>query len=85
MGHFDDCTPDQRFTKTGHDGFYNGVGTKVIIIDWDQRRFIAVATAWKEDEEEFFCDALAEHIDDIPSDVMQIEVSEEGELLKVHS
>lgn len=82
MGHFDDCTPDQRFTKTGHDSLYNGVGTKVTIIDWDQRRFIAVATAWKEDEEDFFLDALAEHIDDIPWDIMQIEVGEEGELLK---
>lgn len=57
----------------------------MIIIDWDQRHFTAVATAWKEDEEEFFLDALAEHIDDIPSDVMQIEVGEEGELLKVHN
>lgn len=82
MGHFDDCTPDQRFTKTGHDSFYDRVGTKETIIDWDQRRFIAVTTAWKEDDEEFFLDALAEHIDDIPSDTMQIEVGEEGELLK---
>ncbi|KAK7703070.1 hypothetical protein SLS64_009341 [Diaporthe eres] len=77
MGHFDDCTPDQRFTKTGHDSLYNGVGTKETIIDWDQRRLIAVATAWKEDDEEFFLDTLAEHIDNIPSDVMQIEIGEE--------
>ncbi|KAL1871927.1 hypothetical protein Daus18300_004563 [Diaporthe australafricana] len=82
MSHFDDCTPDQRFTKTGPDWMYNGVGTIKVIIDWDQRRFIAVATAWQEEDEEFFFDALAEHIDDIPSDVVQIEVGEEGELLK---
>lgn len=85
MGHFDDCTPDQRFTKTGHDRLYNGAGTKKTIIDWDQRRFIAVATAWKEDDEDFFFDALAEHIDDIPADVMEIEVGEEGELIKSSS
>lgn len=60
MGHFDDCTPDQRFTETGHDGFHRGVGTEGIIIDWGRRRFIDVATTWMEDEEEFFLDALAE-------------------------
>jgi hypothetical protein len=81
MGHFDDCTPDQRFTSTGHDSIYNGVGTIKVIIDWDQRRFIAVATAWKEEDEDFFFDALAEHIDDIPPDIVQIEVGEQGELL----
>ncbi|KAI3396789.1 hypothetical protein diail_11689 [Diaporthe ilicicola] len=81
MGHFDDCTPDQRFTKTGFDSMYNGVGSIKVIIDWDQRRTIAVATAWQEDDEAFFFDALAEHIDDIPSDIVQIEVGERGELL----
>ncbi|POS70090.1 hypothetical protein DHEL01_v211514 [Diaporthe helianthi] len=81
MGYFDDCTPDQRFTNTGLDSMYNGVGTVKVIIDWDQRRTIAVATAWAEDDEAFFFDALAEHIDDIPSNIMQIEVGERGELL----
>lgn len=81
MGHFDDCTPDQRFTKT-RDGSYNVVGTEKTIIDWDQRRYILVATAWNEEDEEFFLDALAEHIDDIPSDIVQIEVGNEGELLE---
>lgn len=36
MGHFDDCTPDQRFTKTGHDNIYNQVGTKETVIDWNR-------------------------------------------------
>lgn len=81
MGHFDECTPDQRFTVTGPGFLYNGVGTLKVIIDWDQRRYIAVATAWEEPDEAFFLDALAEHIDDISSDVVQIEVGEEGELL----
>lgn len=81
MGHFDDCTPDQRFTSTDHDSIYNGVGTIRTIIDWDQRRFIAVATAWQEEDEDFFFDALAEHIDDIPPDIVLIEVGEQGQLL----
>lgn len=81
MGHFDDCTPDQRFSKTGPDGWHE-TGTLKVIIDWDQRRFIGIATAWKEADEDFFLDALAEHIDDLPSDITKIEVGEEGELLK---
>ncbi|KAH8753861.1 hypothetical protein F5883DRAFT_574341 [Diaporthe sp. PMI_573] len=81
MGHFDDCTPDQRFTKSGPD-LWHETGTKKVIIDWDQRRFITVGTAWEEEDDEFFFCALAEHIDDIPSDVTRIEVGEHGELLK---
>ncbi|KAG8157460.1 hypothetical protein KVR01_012844 [Diaporthe batatas] len=81
MGHFDHCTPDQRFTITFPDMVHE-TGTKKVIIDWDQRRFIAVGTAWKEVDEDFFLCALAEHIDDIPSDVTRIEVGEHGELLK---
>ncbi|KAG8168139.1 hypothetical protein KVR01_003828 [Diaporthe batatas] len=81
MGHFDNCTPDQRFSVT-HAAGWHETGTEKIIIDWDQRRFIAVATPWKEEDEDFFLHALAEHIDDISSDVIQIEVGEDGELLK---
>lgn len=81
MGHFDDCTPDQRFTITPLD-MWHETGTTKVIIDWDQRRYIGVATAWKEEDDEFYLCALAEHIDDIPSDVTSIEVGEHGELLK---
>ncbi|KAI7782588.1 hypothetical protein LA080_013076 [Diaporthe eres] len=81
MGHFDHCAPDQRFIMFGPD-MWHETGTTKVIIDWDQRRFIAVGTARKEEDDEFYLCALAEHIDDIPSDVTWIEVGEHGELLK---
>jgi hypothetical protein len=79
MGYFDDCRPDQRFTA-GISGWLSG-GTRLTVIDWDQRRTIAVVTTWVEEDNDVIFEALAEHIDNIPADAVSIKVSRDGELL----
>jgi hypothetical protein len=79
MGYFDDCRPDQRFTA-GISGWRSG-GTRLTVIDWDQRRTIAVVTTWVEEDNDVIFEALAKHIDNIPADAVSIKVSRDGELL----
>lgn len=81
MGYFDDCLPDQRFTSSGASSTYGREGSLWVVHDWDQRRTINVATSWPEDDEDFIFEALAEHIDDIPPDAIQIEIGRDGELV----
>ena len=85
MGHFDDCTLDDRFSSGDTHNFRYGDdrnGCLWIVWDFDQRRVIAVATAWMEDDQRFIYEALALHIDDLAADVVLIEVGNEGELIK---
>jgi hypothetical protein len=79
MGYFDDCRPDQRFTADS--GSWRAGGTRLAVIDWDQRRTIAVLTTWVEEDNDVVFEALAEHIDNIPADAVSIKVSRDGELL----
>ncbi|ROV99558.1 hypothetical protein VMCG_06344 [Cytospora schulzeri] len=84
MGYFDDCRPDQRFTSRGSqvDPRYGTKGSLWVIHDWDQRRTISVGTAWREEEEDFIFEALAEHIDDdLPRNATLVEVGQVGELI----
>lgn len=84
MGHWDNCRPDQRFTAKGSApiGIYGTTGSLWSIVDWDQRRTISVGTTWKEDDEYFIFEALAEHIDhDLPRDAVFVEVGKAGELM----
>lgn len=78
MGYFDEYDLDSRFKSIFDSwtpsGFYHRV------LDWDQRRTIAVVTAEKKDEE-FIYEALEELIDDLPADVVKIKVSDDFELL----
>jgi hypothetical protein len=79
MGYFDDCRPDQRFSADV--GGWRDGGTRLNVIDWDQRRTITVVTTWVEDDNDIYFEALAEHIDNIPANAVSIKVSRDGELL----
>lgn len=84
MGYFHNCRPDQRFSLLRRTIGLDGVSPVGVIIDWDQRRTIQVATTASEvgdDDEDFFFDALARHIDHIPPNAVEIKVGPDGELL----
>jgi hypothetical protein len=88
MGYYDNCHPDQRFTSAGRTARRSG-GTVCIVRDWDQRRTISVEASNQrlkdDDDNDFFFDALANHIDSLPADAVGIEVSPSGELLSTSS
>ncbi|KAL2132801.1 hypothetical protein VTI74DRAFT_3370 [Chaetomium olivicolor] len=79
MGYFDEYDLDSRFKSTRTS--WNPVhGHYHVVMDWDQRRINSVCTS-EEKDEEFVYEALYELIDDIPADVVRIEVSNDFELL----
>jgi len=79
MGYFDEYDLDSRFKSTFYS--WNPVSHHYhVVADWDQRRVISVCTAEKKDEE-FIFEALYELIDDVPTDVVSITVSDNFELL----
>ncbi|KAL2140542.1 hypothetical protein VTI28DRAFT_3660 [Corynascus sepedonium] len=79
MGYFDEYDLDSRF-KSIRTSWNPVHGHYHVVIDWDQRRIISVCTS-EEKDEEFIYEALFELFDDIPADVVRIEVSNEFELL----
>ncbi len=83
MGYFEEYDLDSRFTSFFQS--WNPVrGHHHVVIDWDQRRTMTVSTPDKQDEDLVF-EALEEHIDDLPADVVHIAVSEDLELLSSSS
>jgi hypothetical protein len=80
MGYFDEYDLDSRFKSVFYS--WNPVcGHYHVVMDWDQRRTISVATLEKKDED-FIYEALEELIDDeVPEDAVQITVSDDLELL----
>ncbi|TAQ84959.1 hypothetical protein B7494_g6710 [Chlorociboria aeruginascens] len=78
MGYFDNCRPEDRFTVLPRRGAYRDHGSSRDVYDWDQRRAIRVATGWKEEDEDFLMEALAEHIDDLPADTVLVELGQDG-------
>jgi hypothetical protein len=79
MGYFDEYDLDSRFKSTR--STWNPVhGHYHVVMDWDQRRIISVCTS-EEKDDEFVYEALYELIDDIPADLVRIEVSNDFELL----
>lgn len=74
MGYFDNCLPEDRLTV--RQKYFD----RCVVSDWDERRIVAVFTPEVEQEDDFIIDTLARHIDSIPADAVQIEVSPDGEL-----
>lgn len=87
MGYYDNCRPDQRFSSGGRTlGDTDGI--VCIVRDWDERRTISVETSKQgldDDDNDFFFDALAKHINSLPADTVTIDVSPDGELLSTSS
>ncbi len=82
MGFFEEYDLDSRF-KSEFEGWNSHPlrpGYRHAVIDWDQRRTISFWTAERKDEE-FVYEALEELIDDLPTDVVYIKVSDDFELL----
>ncbi|KAH6619466.1 kinase-like domain-containing protein [Chaetomium sp. MPI-SDFR-AT-0129] len=81
MGYFDEYHLDSRFKST-RTGYHPGDPRYHyhVVMDWDQRRTITVGTS-EEKDEDFVFEALNEHIDDLPEDVVCIIVSNDFELL----
>ena len=86
MGHFDDCTPDQRFTITPLD-MWHETGTTKVIIDWDQRRWFMVkgSTELLPPEGKIEIDIIERYIDHLAPSVHSLTVDNEGLLVSVSS
>ncbi|KAI2470697.1 hypothetical protein F4781DRAFT_389488 [Annulohypoxylon bovei var. microspora] len=53
------------------------------ILDWDQRRIIAVTMDEEQDSEDVAVEHLKKHIDNLASDVYAIRLSQDGDLISV--
>lgn len=84
---FKGCDLAERFTHTEVSPLVEGGelrGQMWLVWDWDQRRPIDVYVPEKTDED-FIYEALAKFIDNLPPDVVQVELDKEGALVSSSS
>jgi hypothetical protein len=81
--YFSRCRTNERFTSTKRYPLAGG-GDKWLVYDWDQRRSIDVHVL-KEVEEGFVFKAVEKFIDNLPANVVKVEISKEGALLSSSS
>lgn len=85
MGFFDDCDADERFLAWEFQHHHDPPTSQWHIYDFDQRSFINVKILGHDLDGKFAVQFLEEHIDDIPLDVVQVEVSDNGRLISFSS
>jgi len=76
--YFSRCSIGERFTSARRYPLAGG-GDKWLIYDWDQRRSVDVCVP-EEVEEDFVFKAVKGFINDLPANVVQVEISKDGEL-----
>ncbi|KAK4209735.1 hypothetical protein QBC37DRAFT_48112 [Rhypophila decipiens] len=82
---FSNCRLDFRFDVDRRAPFATG-GSRWLTFDWDTRRVIDVCVPEEiEEDEEFVFGALDKFINDLPLDVVRVEISEKGKLLSSSS
>jgi hypothetical protein len=77
--YFADCTIEDRFTSRNLFPWRQGV-QEWLVTDWDQRRSVGVA-APKEVKEDLVLEAVAKFIEELPADVVHVEIDEDGTLV----
>lgn len=83
--YFATCRPDFRFDINRGIPFATG-GWQWLIFDWDTRRVVDVWIPEElKDNRVFVFESLAKFINDLPLDVVQVEISKKGKLLSTSS
>ncbi|KAM7208363.1 Protein kinase-like domain containing protein [Naviculisporaceae sp. PSN 640] len=83
--YFATCRPDFRFDINRAIPIPK-IGWRWLVFDWDTRRIVYVVIPKAvEDDQVFVFESLAKIINDLPLDIVEVEISEEGELLSTSS